>query len=123
MIALLATLAMAQDLPPTTCDDETQLCQIHKDRLATLVGKAKSLPELELKLTEAADKIDDLANELEKTNELRDVDGQTILDLTEKNTVLSASEAKAKRQRNIAYIILGGSAAALAGGVYLGTKL
>lgn len=123
MIVLMLLSAQAQELPATTCDVDSDFCQIHKDRLATLVGKANAIPDLRAGLNAAADRIDDLADELEKSNAARDEDGTSILELTEQNTVLQESSARAKRQRNVAYVILGGSVAAMAGGVYLGAKL
>lgn len=122
MIILFMT-AMAQDLPPTKCSDETMFCQIHKDRLATLFGKAKSADELEVELLASADKIDSLADELEGAKTTIDEDSTLMLALETNLAVSKESASRAKRQRNVAYIILGGTVIVFGGGAYIGSKL
>ena len=107
MLLLLMSVALAQDpaLPATTCDDETQMCFVHRDRIATLVSKANSADELKFELIMSADKIDQLGLELFKAKTIIDADTSKLMELEAGIAEASQSVSAARKQRNIAYTV------------------
>ena len=122
MLILLVSLAFAQELPATVCDDDTQLCVVHRDRMAILVGKAKTSDTFKVELLEAADKLDQLGLELDTVRQAYDTDTASMLTL---ETDLAASQltvVAARRQRNTAYAIAGAVVAGAVAGVYIASR-
>ena len=121
MLLLLMSIALAQDpaLPTTTCDDETQMCLVHRDRITALVGKANSADELKRELIMSADKIDQLALELFKAKAIIDSDTSKLMELEAGIAEANQSVRAARKQRNIAYTVTLAVAGGLIAGAYI----
>lgn len=115
---MVFALAMAQDLPETTCSDVDSFCRIHSERLATLFGKAKAAEHLQKQLIDASNKIGRLGDELNSCNLRSQEDGTQLLAVQEELRVSDLNLKRVRRQRNTAYIIIGGVAAAAIGTAY-----
>jgi len=119
VIALILSLALAQDLPLVKCNDETKMCDVHVERLNVLNHKAGQYEDVKLKLDDALVKISRLADELEKANDTLSEQDARLLALQVQLADAGIRTQQATRQRNTAYVIAGTTFASILGGGYL----